>query len=183
MGGSSVAEPPPMSPSASSARRGASSTDFQKRMRGLVSGRRRGNNVENKKPSNLVTANTLEEYKDALLSAQGEERLVVVRFYATWCKACRAIQPSYHRMASLYPQITFLEVSVTDKNANLHQGLGVPSLPYGHVYHPDAGLVEELKISKRHFRTLVERVRWYDRGYCNLDEYRGEEEEEVGKKQ
>lgn len=86
-------------------------------------------------------------------------------------QACKAVQPSFYRMASLYPQITFLDVPVTNENANLHQGLEVPSLPFGHIYYPDAGLVEELKISKKHFPTLVKMVRWYDVGACGLDEY------------
>lgn len=73
-------------------------------------------------------------------------------------------------MASLYPQITFVEVPVTNENANLHQGLEVPSLPYGHVYYPEAGLVEELKISKKYFPNLVKMVRWYDTGACGIDE-------------
>ena len=66
---------------------------------------------------------------------------------------------------------------VTGKNANHHQGLGVPSLPYGHVYHPRSGLVEELKISKRKFPDLARLVRWYDDGSCELDEHLVEEEE------
>ena len=86
-------------------------------------------------------------------------------------QACKAIQPSYYRMATLYPHITFLEVPVTNSNANLHQGLEVPSLPYGHIYFPEAGLVEELKISKKYFRNLVRMVRWYDGGSCDLEEH------------
>ena len=60
---------------------------------------------------------------------------------------------------------------MTNENANLHQGLDVPSLPYGHIYHPQAGLVEELKISRKYFRNLVRLVRWYDQGECKLDEF------------
>ena len=74
-------------------------------------------------------------------------------------------------MAALYPHITFLDVPVTNHNANLHQGLEVPSLPYGHIYYPDAGLVEEMKISKRYFPELVKKARWYDEGLCGLDEF------------
>jgi len=59
---------------------------------------------------------------------------------------------------------------VTNDNADLHQGLGVPSLPYGHIYQPSVGLVEELKISRRHFRGFARMVRWYDKGLCDLEE-------------
>ena len=59
---------------------------------------------------------------------------------------------------------------MTNENANLHQGLEVPSLPYGHIYHPTSGLVEELKISRKYFRTLVRMVKWYEDGMCDLEE-------------
>ena len=168
---SSVADTPAQSNSSSSRM-----TDFQKRMKGLVkrnggatSSRRAVGQRATDKPTNLKTVNTLEEYKAVLDENKG--KMVVVRFFATWCKACKAIQPSYYRMASLYPQIVFLEVPVTNENSNLHQGLEVPSLPYGHIYYPEAGLVEELKISKKYFHNLVKMVRWYDQGECGLDEY------------
>ena len=166
---SSVAEPPSASSSFAdpSPQSGSRESTFQKRMRGLVT--RRGRGTATDKPTNLKTAETLQQYKDALDANEGG--LVVVRFFATWCKACKAIQPSYYRMAALYPHVTFLEVPVTNQNANLHQGLEVPSLPYGHIYHKEAGLVEEMKISKKYFHNLVRSVRWYDQGYCNLDEY------------
>lgn len=168
---SSLAEPPPSTGSASS-----SSSTFQRRMRGLMTkrgtaGRRTSGQRAVDRPANLKTVETLLEYKRALDDAGDEDRIVVVRFYAEWCKACKAIRPAYHRMASLYPNIVFLDVPVTNDNANLHQGLAVPSLPYGHVYHPDAGLVEETKMSKRYFRNLVRTVRWYDEGKCGLEEY------------
>lgn len=135
-------------------------------MRGLV--RPRGGRRDADRPANLRTARTLEEYK-AVLDAE-HEKIVVVRFFATWCKACKAIQPAYHRLASHHPDLVFLDVPVTNHNANLHQGLGVPSLPYGHVYYPRAGLVEELRISKKYFPDLARRVRWYAAGECALDE-------------
>jgi len=124
----------------------------------------------NVKPANLVLVNSLGEYKDVIDRAEAENKMVVVRFYATWCKACKAIEPSFYRMANRYPDLFFVEVPVTNENVNLHQGLGVPSLPYGHVYYPQAGLVEELKISRKYFAAFEKRVEWYDNAECPLDE-------------
>mmetsp|Transcript_24234 Transcript_24234/g.54163 ORF Transcript_24234/g.54163 Transcript_24234/m.54163 type:complete len:286 (+) Transcript_24234:294-1151(+) len=178
---STVADAPPAG--GRPGRRGGLS-GFQRRMRGLVSrgggaGVRPADNGsgEDARPANMRTAHTLEEYRDALAESDG---LVVTKFHATWCKSCRAIRPSFRRLASLYPHVTFLDVPVTGGNANLHQGLGVPSLPYGHVYHPRAGLVEELKISRRRFPDLARLVRWYDRGSCGLDERAPDEGEGGG---
>lgn len=85
-------------------------------------------------------------------------------------QACKAIQPAYYRLASLYPHMTFLDVPVTNHNANLHQGLAVPSLPYGHIYYPGVGLVEELKVSRKYFKEFVQKLRWYAEGACALKE-------------
>ncbi|KAL9178943.1 hypothetical protein ACHAXT_011916 [Thalassiosira profunda] len=161
-------------------------TDFQRRMKGLVKGnggvgggRRTAGQRATDKPANIRTVETLEEYKELMDEERG--KVIVVRFFATWCKACKAIQPSFYRMAALYPNAVFVEVPVTNHNANLHQGLEVPSLPYGHIYYPGAGLVEELKISKKYFHRLVKMVRWYDQGGCGLEEAVPPETEEKPK--
>lgn len=45
---------------------------------------------------------------------------------------------------------------------------GVPSVPFAHIYHPDAGLVEEMKISKPHFREFKDCLNSYAVGNCEL---------------
>lgn len=52
----------------------------------------------------------------------------------------------------------------------------MPSVPYGHIYHPEAGLVEEKKINKRVFGEFAEALGWYVRGECELPEEEVEEE-------
>lgn len=122
--------------------------------------------ARNRRPSNVIAVNTLEEYKKVV--ADEKEKLVVVRFYATWCKACKAVGPSFYRLAHIYPDIIFAEVPVTQHNVNLHQGLGVSSLPFGHIYHPTVGLVEELKMSKKFFSNFAKVLQSYAYGSCDL---------------
>lgn len=147
-------------------------SDFQDRMRRLVTKGKEdipGKSTTKRKsnrPSNLISVETLEEYKNIVGSESN--RIVVVRFYATWCKACRAMAPLYYRLANLYPDALYVEVPVTEANANLHQGLGVPSLPFGHVYHPHVGLVEELKINRKDFKQFAYAVRSYVTEECEL---------------
>lgn len=145
-------------------------SDFQKRMRNLVqapSPIRKKPKRKSRAPDNLVKVDTLAGYKDVV---GGADRLVVVRFYAPWCKACKAIAPSFYRLAVTYPDVLFVDVPVTPENANLHQGLGVPSLPFGHIYHPFGGLVEEVKISKRHFGAFARSLKTYSQGSCDLND-------------
>lgn len=147
-------------------------SNFERKMRTLVDRQQRKKTArataKSRRPQNLQVVTTLEEYDKTLKAAKG--KIVVVRFYAKWCKACKAIAPSYYRLANIYESAVFIDVPVTEKNANLHQGLGVPSLPFGHIYHPSGGLVEELKMSKRHFPKFARSVTAYMNGICDLED-------------
>lgn len=85
-------------------------------------------------------------------------------------QACRAIQPLFYRLAYELTDVLFVEVPVTESNANLHQGLGIPSLPFGHIYSPNGGLVEELKITRPHFAKFSHKLQTYIQGSCELEE-------------
>lgn len=57
---------------------------------------------------------------------------------------------------------------MTPENSNLHQGFGIQTLPFGHVYYPQAGLVEEMMISRKYFSKFVHALQTYIQGYCVL---------------
>jgi len=146
-------------------------SSFEGRMRSLVIDNRKGEAAKEKfeksrLPKNIKIARTLREYRDIV--GEEKERIVVVRFYAKWCKACKAIKPHFYRLAHQQPNTLFVEVPVTESNANLHQGLGIPSLPFGHIYTPEGGLVEELRISRPHFSTFSNKLQTYLNGSCDL---------------
>eukprot|EP00980_Cylindrotheca_fusiformis_P006665 scaffold1391_cov123-Cylindrotheca_fusiformis.AAC.3 len=147
-----------------------SPASFEDRMRGLVFGGRSPQASRQKTrilPPNVCSVETLQEYKRVV----GDEasKLVCVRFYAPWCKACRAVQPLFYHMANKFPNVVFVDVPVTDKNVNLHQGLEVPSLPYCHIYHPTGGLVEELRLTKRCIPQTALKLQHYTKGRCDLE--------------
>lgn len=131
-----------------------------------------------KKKKNIYHVETLTEYKDIVASEKNS--IVVVRFYAEWCKACKAIKPYFFRMSKKYnapeylqdasnPRIKFVEVPLTHDNSMLHQGLGIPSLPFGHIYHPESGLVEERKIAKKNFKIFEDVLESYVNGSCECN--------------
>jgi thiol-disulfide isomerase/thioredoxin len=124
--------------------------ELQSKMRSIVAQRTRQRR-ETRRPPNVKSAISLEEFATVIDEGRREGRLVVVRFHATWCKTCHAIRPSFDKAASSNPEIIFVDVPVLESNSNLHQGLGVESIPFGHIYHPEEGLVEERKLSRKTF--------------------------------
>lgn len=115
---------------------------------------------------------TMEDYKTVVVDE--EDTMVVVRFYAPWCKACRAVEPKFRQLAHEYsPSIRFVEVPLTRQNAFLHQGLGIPKLPFAHIYHPTVGLVEELSMNKKTFGDFRHVLETYIDGSCDLPQEEG----------
>lgn len=141
------------------------SDSFGDRMRNLVLNEERKKVHNPNRPSFVHEAVTLQEYKEIV--GDEKKRLVVVRFYAKWCRACKAAEPYFYRLAKSHPDVKFVEVPVLEENANLHQGLGVPALPFAHIYSPTVGLVEELRMSKKEFKTFHSILETYIAGECS----------------
>jgi thiol-disulfide isomerase/thioredoxin len=135
--------------------------------------RREGADV---RTSPVEMVDTLEDYKRVVVDEP--DRIVVVRFFAPWCKSCKAAHPIFKKMVSEHSEtsVKFVEVPLTKETAYIHEGLGVPSVPFGHIYHPEAGLVEEKKINKRVFKEFREALDSYVRGSCDLPLEDGQEE-------
>eukprot|EP00569_Conticribra_weissflogii_P006649 CAMPEP_0171341494 /NCGR_PEP_ID=MMETSP0878-20121228/10295_1 /TAXON_ID=67004 /ORGANISM="Thalassiosira weissflogii, Strain CCMP1336" /LENGTH=180 /DNA_ID=CAMNT_0011843743 /DNA_START=386 /DNA_END=928 /DNA_ORIENTATION=+ len=128
-----------------------------------------------KESYNIITVDTLEDYKRLVVDES--DKIVVVRFFAQWCKSCKASAPLYRKLASQYSsEVKFVDAPLTKETAFMHEGLGVPSVPFGHIYHPEAGLVEERKLNKKVFSEFREAFESYVRGSCDLPE----EDEGVG---
>uniref|UniRef100_A0A7S4JLC6 Thioredoxin domain-containing protein n=1 Tax=Odontella aurita TaxID=265563 RepID=A0A7S4JLC6_9STRA len=121
------------------------------------------------------------DYKAQVIDER--ERITVVRFYAPWCKSCRASEPLFYRLAADYAprNVNFVEVSVTKGNAILHEALGIPSLPWVHIYHPEAGLTEERKVSNKYFEDVRKTLRCYVDGICDMEDMEAFADSQAGK--
>ena len=143
----------------------ALSTTPQPRVRTIRSRR----SADPGKTPHIITVATPEEFD---LHVRSEtDKLVVVRFHARYCPACKSIAVSYDRLARKHAgKIKFVDVSVTDRMELVPFGLDVPATPYGQIYHQTYGLVEASPIPHRLFSKFKKILKWYAKGECELPE-------------
>jgi len=124
---------------------------------------------------NVLMVENLMDYKTTVVDEP--EKLVFVRFFATWCRSCKASENHFKKLVSKYSdQVKFVEVPLTRETAYMLEGLDVKTVPFAHIYHPEAGLVEEMKASKKFSSELQKKVHSYVVGSCDLE---SEEESNV----
>jgi thiol-disulfide isomerase/thioredoxin len=127
--------------------------------------------TKKRSPRDLIAnVETLQDYK--AIVADETEKITVVRFFAKWCRSCRASEPQFHKLVHDFADhgVKFVQVPLKRENAFLHEGLGVPSVPFAHIYHPDGGLVEEMKMNKKKFAKFRTSLEQYVSGSCYLED-------------
>ena len=73
---------------------------------------------------------TVPELEEAMAAAHSAGRLCVVKFYAPWCTACKAIQPKFKKLARAYPEHDFYEVDFS-RCKPLSKHCDITNLPTG----------------------------------------------------
>ncbi|CAM9991759.1 unnamed protein product [Choristocarpus tenellus] len=83
------------------------------------------------------------------------EGVLVVKFHALFCRACKAIERKYQQTATKYSdRVKFAEVEF-DSNKSLCQKLGIRSLPHVQVFAADAGKIADFSIAPLKYDTLT----------------------------
>mmetsp|Transcript_35563 Transcript_35563/g.88492 ORF Transcript_35563/g.88492 Transcript_35563/m.88492 type:complete len:176 (-) Transcript_35563:394-921(-) len=98
-----------------------------------------------------------EEYEALVASAQAENRLVVIKFFASWCRACKAMAPKYTRLTEDWPNIEFYEL-MFDNNKKLCKSLGIKILPYIQIVKGEEGIVESFTCGPSKISRLQEKL-------------------------
>jgi len=114
----------------------------------------------------------LDEYLDFLGGDPDDDRLTVIKFYASWCKSCAKFGLRYKKLALeegdkvkngklIAPgRVRFAEVEF-GANARLCRSFGIKRLPYIHMHKGSAGKVEDFVCGPKKFQQLVDKVNEY----------------------
>ena len=79
---------------------------------------------------------------------------VVAKFHATWCPACKAMQPIDDQVSKKHPDVTFVQVD-TDKFGDLAAKLGVKGIPTYVFYNNKEKQFVESSMSAEKFSKKV----------------------------
>ena len=90
--------------------------------------------------SNMVEVHSMDEFLGELKRC-GEDKLVIVDFYARWCAACRALHPKLCKIAEANSADVVIIKIEFDDNKDLCRGMGVKVLPYFQLYKGSLGKV------------------------------------------
>lgn len=126
--------------------------------------------VSSSTENRVLTVNTLDELKNALNFNNQKGRIVIVRFFSHQCKSCQAVTPKYMRLARLNPHVRFIDVAITKETTDIQEEMNVVAVPFGQIYLPTAGLVEELRMSKSYWSDFEDIFYSYVNGKCDLVE-------------
>jgi thiol-disulfide isomerase/thioredoxin len=100
---------------------------------------------------------------DSILKST-KEQFVAVFFHSPVCKACQAAAPHYYKLSQKYNNVKFLSVPLTPGNKHtLQQDMGVKKFPFGHIYHSQHGLLDELPILRKLIPHFEERLQTHVR--------------------
>lgn len=114
----------------------------------------------------VLKLETLEQLKNALNF--NKDRVVVVRFFSHQCKSCAAVTPKLNRLARLNPKARFIDIPITKDNPDVQKEMNIYAVPFGHIYYPTTGLVEEVKMSKTHWSDFEDIFYSYMNHACDV---------------
>ena len=97
------------------------------------------------------------------------DKLVVVSFHATWCQACRKVQPLVQQEVFGREDVVLLKVRY-DTNKQICKTLSVKKLPFFHFYRGSEGRLDAFSASTKTFHRIQDAVREHGTPRCTLGE-------------
>eukprot|EP00904_Undaria_pinnatifida_P001857 jgi/Undpi1/11672/HiC_scaffold_36.g13967.m1 len=95
---------------------------------------------------------------DYLEALRGNERsLVVIKFFAPWCRSCKAMDVKYRKLAAQNQNVKFFEIDVNE-SPELKKALGVRSVPTVKLHAGSLGQVANFTCGPRKVPELERKI-------------------------
>jgi thiol-disulfide isomerase/thioredoxin len=94
-----------------------------------------------------------DEFQEKVEEAAREGRGLVVAFFASWCRACKATKPKFMKIAKSWPEVEFCEI-LFDDNKVLAKEKGIKALPFFELYTGDKERVDGFQCGPSKIQTL-----------------------------
>ena len=98
-----------------------------------------------------------DQYDALIADATKENRIVVIKFFASWCRACKAMSPKIDTISSEWPEVEFYEI-MFDNNKKLCKSLGIKVLPFIEIVAGSNGKVESFSCGPSKISQLQEKL-------------------------
>jgi thiol-disulfide isomerase/thioredoxin len=82
-----------------------------------------------------------DELQAKVEEAARENKALVIGFFASWCRACKATKPKYMKITKSWPQVEFCQI-LFDNNKELALEKGIKGLPFFEIYTGDKERVD-----------------------------------------
>ncbi|KAL5246895.1 hypothetical protein ACHWQZ_G018938 [Mnemiopsis leidyi] len=86
---------------------------------------------------------SLEEFREKVIVGSGDDKLVVVDFWATWCGPCKMIGPKFAKLSKEETDVTFYKVDV-DEVSEVAEQEEIEVMP-SFKFYKNGSCVETLK--------------------------------------
>nr|BAD42332.1 thioredoxin-like protein [Nannochloris bacillaris] len=120
-------------------------------------------------PANFVHVESVQELVDELGEGARLDQLVVVDFFAPWCRACKALFPKFKKLCIENPNVRFVGINF-EENKGLARSLGVKVLPFFHFYRGAEGRVGAFSASVSKVQLLRDAIADFSSERCFLEE-------------
>jgi len=99
-----------------------------------------------------------DELQAKIEEAARENKALVIVFFASWCRACKATKPKFMKITKSWPQVEFCEI-LFDNNKELAKEKGIKSLPFFEIYTGDKEAVDAFQCGPSKIKKLDETLK------------------------
>jgi thiol-disulfide isomerase/thioredoxin len=100
-----------------------------------------------------------DEFQAKVEEAARDGKSLVIAFFASWCRTCKATKPKFMKIAKSYPEVEFCEI-LFDNNKEFAKEKGIKALPFFEVYTGDKKKVDAFQCGPSKIQKLDDALKY-----------------------